>query len=171
MHLNRKIRCLLCTITQTHSGNHVTLGCDTHTRTTTFSALRLDLLPEMNLCTLHLHRLRIIADFFQYLVDLLQFQIDDIIHQALGSLHMFLEQVEIEIGILCKRIDHITIEVDAQQTTGIVGTERNLSTGIRRYRTETEVGIAVGDTLTQDSVPEQDTRLGTLPGIMHNLRP
>ena len=84
---------------------------------------------------------------------------------------MLLEELIIEISILGKRVHHVAIEVNAQQSTGVVRTKWYLPTRIRRYCTEAQISIAVGNTLLQDSIPEQHARLSTLPCIMHDLLP
>ena len=66
---------------------------------------------------------------------------------------------------------HITIEIDAQESAAVIGTERNLATGIGADGTETQIGIAIGDALPEDGVPKQHAGLGTLPCIVHNLLP
>ena len=109
MDLNREIRSLLGTIAKAHGSNHVTLGSDADARTTALAALRLDLLPKMALRALHLHRLRIGVNLRQYLVDLFQFKIYDIIHDTLGHLHMLLKEIEIKLCMISKRIFHIRI--------------------------------------------------------------
>ena len=121
--------------------------------------------------TLHLSVLRILLNLLHDEFYLLHLQVHNVVHEALCQLHVLLEQVVVEIGILGERIHHITVEVDAQQATGVVGTERNLTAGVGRNGAETQVGIAVGQTLAQDGVPEQHTRLGTLPCVVYNLLP
>ena len=119
----------------------------------------------------HFIALRITLHLLHDLVDLLQLQINDIIHQSLGKAHMLLEEFIIEISILGKWVHDIAIEVNAQQPTGVVRTKWYLPTRVRGYCTEAQIGIAVGNTLLQDGIPEQHARLGTLPSIMNNLLP
>ena len=119
----------------------------------------------------HFIALGITLHLLHDLVDLLQLQINDIIHQSLGKAHMLLEEFIIEISILGERVHHIAVEVDAQQPTGIVRTKWYLPTRIRGYCTEAQVGIAVGNTLPENGIPKQYARLSTLPCIMYNLLP
>ncbi len=59
MHLHRKIRSLLCSITQPHCGYHVTLGRYANTRTASHAALTLDFLPQMVFCLFHFIALKV----------------------------------------------------------------------------------------------------------------
>ena len=84
---------------------------------------------------------------------------------------MFLEQLIVEVGILREGVLHIAVQVDAQQSAGVVRTQGNLTTRIRGNGAEAQIGIAIGNALPQDSVPEQHTRLGTLPSVVNYLLP
>ena len=171
VHLHAEVGSLLRAIAQSHGGNHVTLGSDAYTRSAPHATLLLDLFPEVHLGTFDLHRLRVAFYLLHDQVYLLQFQVDDVVHQSLGLLHMLLEQLIVEIGVLLEGILHIGIEVDAQQSAGVVGTEGNLTARIGADRTESQVGIAVGNTLAKDGVPEQHAGLGTFPGVVHDFLP
>ena len=171
VYADAEVGSLLCAITQTHGGNHVALSRYAHTRAASLAALRLDFLPQMQLGTFHLIALRVAFDLCYDSIDLLQFEIYDVVHHALCNAHMLLEEVIIKLCLRCERVFHIAVEVDAQQTARVVWAERNLSTRVCAHRAEAEVGIAVGDALTQDSIPEEHARLGTLPCVMHNFLP
>ena len=84
---------------------------------------------------------------------------------------MLTEKVEVELGIACKGVLHIFVEVYRQEAAAVVGAEGNLAAGIGGDGAEAQVGVAVGDALTQNRVPEQHTRLSALPGIVHDLAP
>ena len=84
---------------------------------------------------------------------------------------MFLEQLIVEVGILREGVLHIAVQVDAQQSAGVVRTQGNLTTRIRGNGAEAQIGIAVGNALPQDGIPEQHTRLGTLPSVVNYLLP
>ena len=171
MHLDRKVGGLLSTIAQAHGGYHVALGGNTHTRTSALCTLGLYLLPQVHLGPLHLHRLRVALHLLHDKVYLLQLQVYDVVHQALGLLHVVAEQLVVEVGILRKRVLDIRVEVDAEQAARVVGTQGYLATGICRHGAEAQVGIAVGDALSEYSVPEQHTGFGALPGVVHYLLP
>ena len=171
VHLHAEVGGLLRTIAQSHGGYHVTLGSDTYSRTATLRTLGLDLLPQVHLGTLHLHRLGVGLHLLHDEVYLLQLQVYDVVHQSLGHLHVLLEQLIVEVGILREGFLHVAVQVDAQQTAGVVRTKGYLATRIGAHGTEAQVGIAVGDALPEDGVPEQHTRLSTLPGVVHNLLP
>ena len=84
---------------------------------------------------------------------------------------MLLEEVIIKLCLRCERVLHIAVEVDAQQTARVVWTERNLSTRVCAHRAEAEIGIAIRDALTQDGIPKEHARLGTLPCVVHDFLP
>ena len=114
MNIHREVGCLLRTIAQHHGSNHITFCSNTHTRATPHGALLLDFLPKMIFSPFHFIALRITLHLLHDLVDLLQLQINDIIHQSLGKAHMLLEEFIIEISILGKWVHDIAIEVNAQ---------------------------------------------------------
>ena len=84
---------------------------------------------------------------------------------------MFFEQLEVEISVGFEWIDHVRIEIDSQQTAGIVRTEGNLTARIGRYSAVAQVCITVGNGLADDGVPEQYAGLGRLPCVVDNLLP
>ena len=49
----------------------------------------------------------VLIDFLDDTFYLLQFQIDDIIHDALSQCYMFMEEIEVEVGIFGERIDYV----------------------------------------------------------------
>ena len=125
----------------------------------------------MILGVLYVIALRVVADFIHYEVDLLKFQVDDVVHDALCLSYVLLEEVEVEACLGCKRILYVCIEVDGKQSARVVRAEWNLSARVGADGLESEVGIAIGNTLAQNGVPEQHTGLGTLPSIVYNLLP
>ena len=82
-------------------------------------------------------------NLFHNLFDLFQFKVDDVIHDALSQTNVLLEQVEIEVGILGKRIDYVGIKVDSQQAARIVWAKWNFTTWVGRNRTIAKVSIAI----------------------------
>ncbi len=171
MDRNAEVRRILSSIAQAQGCQHIPLSGNSKTRTAAFTTLLFDLLPEMIFRILHLFALRITLDLIQDAINLLHLQIDNIIHQTLAILDMLLEFIKIEISIFRERVLHIRIEVDCQEPATVIRTERDLPTRIRAHSPESEISIAVGHALTEDRIPEQDPRLGTLPGIMHDLAP
>ena len=171
MDLDAEVSSLLRTIAQSHGSYHIALGGNTHAGTATLGALALDFLPQMIFGTLDFLRLRIFAYLLHDEVYLLQLQVNDIVHDTLSLLHVFLKQLMVEVGVLGEGITDIAVEIDTQQSARVVGTERYLAAGVGRHGAEAQVGIAVGDALAQDGVPEQHTGLGTLPGVVDNLLP
>ena len=167
----REVGGLLGTIAQPHRGNHVALSGNAHARATPHRAFPLYFLPQMAFGSLHLFALRVLVYLLQYQVYLFQLQVYDVVHDALSGPHVLPEQVEVEAGFGGERILHVAVQVDTEQTARVVGTKGNLPAGIGRHRAEAQVGIAVGNTLAQDGVPEQHTRFCALPGIMNYLLP
>ena len=171
VHFHGKVGGFLRAISQSERGQHVAFGRDAHAGAASLSALFVDLLPKVAFCAFHFFRFRVGVDFLHDQFDFLQFQVDDVVHQALGQLHVFLEEVEVEVSFGCERVDHIGVEVDGQQAAAVVGAEWNFAAGVRADGAEAKVGIAVGHGLAQDGVPEQYAGLGALPGIVHDFAP
>ena len=115
--------------------------------------------------------LRIFLYLLQDAINLLQLQINNVIHDALCYLNMLSEFVHVKIGILGKWMNHVRIEVDAQQAARIIRTQRYFAAWIGAHGAETQVGITVGDAFTSDGIPEQYAWLCTLPGIVNNFSP
>ena len=80
MYADAEVGSLLCSITQPHGGNHVALSRYAHTRAASLAALRLDFLPQMQLGTFHLITLRVALDLCYDSIDLLQFEVYDVVH-------------------------------------------------------------------------------------------
>ena len=57
----------------------------------------------------YLFAFRVLIDFFHDTFDLLQFEVDDVVHDALSQRNVFFEQFKIKIGIRFKRIYYIRI--------------------------------------------------------------
>ena len=171
MDIHGEINRFITTITQPESSQHITFSRDTNPGTTPFSSFCFNFLPQTDLNTLHLVIFRIRCNFLKNSINFLQFQINNIVHQALSDSHMFLEQLVIKIRVFLERIYHVRIQVNCQQTTWVIRTQRNLSTRIRGNRSVTQIGIAVGHTLPNNRIPEQDSRFGWFPRIINNLIP
>ena len=69
-------------------------------------------------------------DLFHDFFNLFKFQIDNVVHDTLCQSDMFLEQFKVEISFRSKRIYYIRVQVDGQQTAGVVRTQRNFTTRI-----------------------------------------
>ena len=89
--------------------------------------------------------------FLENHFNLFQFQVDDVVHQPLGQLHMFLEQIEIEIGFRRERVDHVSVKVDGQQAATVIRAKRYLAAGVRAHGAETKIGIIVSQNKTPGS--------------------
>ena len=171
VNVDRKLGCFWRSIAQSHGCNHVTFGRNADTCTASLTALMFNFLPKMIFCFFDLITLRIFLYLLQDAFNLLQLQINDIIHDALCYLNMLSELLHVKIGILGKRMNHIRIEVDAQQPARVIRAQRYFAAWIGAHGAETQVGITVGNAFTDDGIPEQYSWLCTLPGIVNNLSP
>ena len=129
------------------------------------------LLPEVLFGFLYLITLRIAGYLCQDEINLLHLQIHDVVHDALCQLSVTAELLEVESGLGSERMLYVAVEVEAEQTAAIVGAERYLAAGVGAHSAEAQVGIAVGDALTQYGVPEQHAGLSALPCVVHYLLP
>ncbi len=127
VHADREVGCLLCSITESHSGYHVALGSDADSCTASHSALAPYLFPKVIFRILDLRSLRVALDFSHDEVYLLHFEVDNVVHQPLRKDNMLCELFEIETGILRKRIDHIRIKVDGKQAAAVIRAKRYLT--------------------------------------------
>ena len=64
--------------------------------------------------TLDFLTLRIGFDFLHDGFNLLQFQVDDVVHEALCQRHVFLESFEVETCLVGERFLYIGIQVDGK---------------------------------------------------------
>ena len=171
LHLDGEVDRLLRTVTQAQCGEHVALGRDAQTRTAALTRHFADLLPQFQLHAAHVHVFGVGGDLLDDQLDLLQFEVDDVVHHVHRLVDMVPELVEIELRIGLERVVHIAQQIHRQQAARIVGAERNLAAGIGRNRHETLVGIAVGNALADDRIPEQHARFGRLPGVVDDFLP
>ena len=171
MYIDRKVSGFLCAIAKSHCCYHVSFGSNAKTRAAAKSTLTLYLFPQMHLGSFHLITLRVTCYLLHYQVNLLQLKVNNVIHKTLSYRHVFAELFKIEASLVRERILHIIIKIDTEQTTAVIRTKRYLSTWVCTYRPITQIGIAGGNTLTNNRIPEQDTRLSTLPCIVNNLFP
>ena len=168
---HRELGSFISTITQAHSSHHVTFGGSSHACTAALQGLGLNLVPQVQFGSLHLTSLGIALDFVDDSLDFLHLEVDDVIHHALGIAHMLAELVEVKVSILREGLFDIGIEIDGNESAAVVRTKGNLAARIGRDGAETQVGIAVGHSLTGDGVPEEHARLGTLPSIVNDFLP
>ncbi len=171
LHLHGEGDRLVGAVAQPKRREHVALGRDAEARAAALLRHRADLLPQLELHAAHLLVLGIVVDLGDDLLDLLQLQVDDVVHHAHGHADMAAELVEVEARLRGEGLLDIAQQVERQQAARVVGAERNLAAGVGRNRHEALVGIAVGDALAQDRIPEQHARLGRLPGVVDDLGP
>ena len=160
MYAYGEVDSLVRAVTQAQSGQHIALGSDTQTCTATAQSHILNLLPQLVLDVADICLLGIACNLIDNLLNLLQLEVDDVVHHTHSLTHVLLEEVEVELSLCCEGVLHVAEQVQCQQTAAVVGTQGNLTAGVSRYGVETEVGVAVGHTLTNDSIPEQNTGLG-----------
>ena len=171
LNIHCEVDSLLRTVGQTQSGQHIALGGDTQTSTTTLQCLFADLLPQLQLHSTNVLVLGVACDLRDDGLDLLQLQVDDVVHHTHCLIDVRLEQVEIELSLSREGVLNVAIKVDSQQSAAIVGAQRNLAAGVGRNRYEALVSVAVGHTLADHRIPEQNARLSRLPRIVDNLVP
>ena len=171
MDFHREGNGFLAAVTQAERRHHIPFGRDAQTGTTTFRTPVLDLEPEFLFGPLHIPGLGILFHLGQNPIHMLQFQVDDIVHEPLGNTHMLAEQFHIEMSLRRERVFHITIQVQRQQTAAVVRTQRNLPARIGRNRPESQVGIAIRHRLADNRIPKKHTGFGRLPSIVDNLVP
>ena len=104
-------------------------------------------------------------------LDLLELQIDDIVHDAHRGRDVAPELAEVERRLFRERLVYIAVQIDRQQAAAVIRAERNFAAGIRRDRPEAQIGVAVGNGLAQDRVPEQNAGFGRLPCVVDDLVP
>ena len=104
---HREIGGLLCAVSQSHGSNHVALGSDTHTGASAHTALFLDLLPQVIFRTLNLVVLRVGLYLCHDGINLLELQVNDVVHDSLSHEHMLLEKVEIKVCLGSEWIHHV----------------------------------------------------------------
>ena len=171
MHLDGECDRFVRTVAHPQRGDHVAFGGDAQAGAAAFERHFAHFFPEVALHVADIGLFGIGVDLGDDLLDLFQFQVDDVVHHAHGLADMRLEPVEIELRLLGEGVVHIAQQVHRQQAARIVGAERNLAAGVGRNRHEALVGIAVGHALAQDRIPEQHARFGRLPGVVDDFLP
>ena len=114
-----------------------------------------NLFPEFQFDATDVCIFRIALNLFDDGIYLFKLKIDDIVHHPHGCVDVFLEFLEVERSLGGKWFIDVSIEVDSQQPAAVVGAERNLAARIGRYGAESQIGIAVGDRLPDDRIPEE----------------
>ena len=145
MDLRGKTDGFVGSVSQSKRSKHVTFRSDSYAGAAALDAFLADILPEVSLNVLDVFLLRICFDLFKNPVYFFQLEIDYIIHDPLGFLHMLNKETGIKTGFLGKRLVDITVQVDGQKTATVVCTEGYLSAGIGRYGPEAKIGVAIGN--------------------------
>ena len=171
LHLHGESGRLGRTVTQSQRGEHVAFGRDAEPRAAALAGHRADLLPQAQLHAADVLILRIVGNLVDDQFDLLQFEVDDVVHHAHRLVRVDPELVEIELRLRSEGRVHIAQQIEGQQAARIVGTERNLAARVGRDRREAFVGIAVGDAFAEDRIPEEHARLGRFPCVVDDLVP
>ena len=107
VHFFRKFGSLFCAVTQSHGSQHVTFSRDTYARTASQTRFAINLFPQVAFCSLHFHAFRVRVYLFKNPFNLFQFQIDDVVHDALCQCHMLLEQFEIKVSLRSEWIYYV----------------------------------------------------------------
>ena len=87
----RELGCLFSTVTQSQGGKHVAFCRDTYTGTAALGAFLVNLLPQNAFCMFHVFTFGVGIYLAHDALYLLQFKVDDIVHDALGQSYMLLE--------------------------------------------------------------------------------
>ena len=162
---------LVGAVGESKGGEHVAFRGDAQSGTAALQRLLADLEPELLFHAFHVLTLGIALDLGQDGVNLLQLQVDNVVHQPLRVLHMLAEARHVEDRIVGERVIDVAVEVHGDEAAAVVGTERNFAAGVGGDGLEALVLVAVGDGLAEDVVPEEDTGLGRLPSVVDNLVP
>ena len=125
----------------------------------------------MILSVLNVVILRVVSNLRHDEINLLQFEVDNVVHDALRLSNVRTEEFEVEFCLLREWVLHVRVEVHREQAARVVRAEWNLATWVCRNGAETEVGIAVGYALAYDGVPEEYTWFGTLPCVVYYFAP
>ena len=158
MHLFRELSGLFGAVTQSEGGKHVSFGCDAYSCPASLTAFLIYLFPQRAFGVSYVFAFRIGINLLDDTFNLLQFEINDVIHNALCQAYMLFEQFKIEIGIRFERIHHIRVEVNSEQTAGVVWAQGDFTTWIGRYSAVSQVCITVGYGFLQNGIPEQYAR-------------
>ena len=107
MHFLRECRSLFCAVPQAHGCQHITFGGSADPGPTSFACLGLYFYPQITFGAFYFLCLGVFADFIKYLVYLLDFEVNNIVHHALGLGNMLAKQGKIELSFRRKRIFYI----------------------------------------------------------------
>ena len=75
--------CLFCAVAETHSCQHVALGCDADSSAASHAALALDFFPKFSFRSLDLLAFGVAVNLVLDCLDFLQFKVYDVVHYAL----------------------------------------------------------------------------------------
>ena len=171
MHLDGECDRFVRTVAHPQRGDHVAFGGDAQAGAAAFERHFAHFFPEVALHVADIGLFGIGVDLGDDLLDLFQFQVDDVVHHAHGLAHVVAEFCEIERRLRGEGFVDVAVKIQRQQTARVVGAERNFAARIGRDGVEPFVGIAVGDAFAQDRIPEQHARLGRLPCVVDDLLP
>ena len=144
MYFFREFGSFFRTVTQSQCSKHITFGSNTYTGTASLSTLLINLVPQYTFCMFHIFAFGVSINLFHDAFYLLQFQIDDIVHNALSQRYMFLEQFKVKVCIRFEGVYHIRIKIDSQQTAGVIRAQGNFTTWIGGNSAISQVCIAIG---------------------------
>ena len=63
--------------------------------------------PQGHFATLHFITFRVALNLIHDTLNLLQLKVDDVVHDALGNGNVFLEEIEIEIGLRSEGVYYV----------------------------------------------------------------
>ena len=118
-HFFREFGSFFRTVTQSQCSKHITFGSNTYTGTASLSTLLYKSLSHNIRSVCFTSSLSGSASIFSMMRSiLLQFQIDDIVHNAFTQRYCVLEQFKVKVCIRFEGVCHIRIKIDSQQTAG-----------------------------------------------------
>ena len=171
LYLDGEVDRLVGPVAQAQRGQHVAFGRDAETRAAALERLFADFFPQAVFDVTDVLFLGVLGYLFDDGLDLLELQIDDIVHDAHRGRDVAPELAEVERRLFRERLVDIAVQIDRQQAAAVIRAERNFAAGIRRDRPEAQIGVAVGNGLAQDRVPEQNAGFGRLPCVVDDLVP
>ena len=111
MYADAEVGGFLRAVGQSHCCYHITLSRDAQTGASSLRALVLYLLPKMIFGVLDVVGLRVVLYLVHDKVNLLQLQVDNVVHDALCLGHVLLEEIKVEACLRCERIAYVRVEV------------------------------------------------------------
>ena len=82
LHFNRKFQCLICSVNESQSSKHVSLGSNAKTGSSSSKSFAFNLVPKIELCKFYLFFFGIRCNFCNNRLYFLHFKVNKVIHKA-----------------------------------------------------------------------------------------